>query len=223
MAMGGPIVMLTERNILTLAQWFSPGFPVGAFAYSHGLEWAIETGDVYDAVSTQDWIASVLQHGAGRNDCIFIGAAFRSNNHHELVEIDTICRAYSASRERLKEARLQGSAFCAAASDIWSMELQDLTYPVAIGRAARLQDLPLQLTAQMYLHSFVGNLAAAAMRLVPLGQTHGQQMIHALMPLAADIASEAVEADLDDLGSTALLSDIASMKHETQYSRIFRT
>lgn len=223
MARDGPMAMPTDQEVLTLTQWFSPGFPVGSFAYSHGLEWAIETEKVRDAETARDWISATMVHGAGRNDCVFIGAAYRARNAMEVDDIDATCRAFAASRERLKEADLQGAAFCAATSAIWSTRVRGLVYPVAVGRAANLQNLPLRLTAQMYLHSFLANLAAVAMRLVPLGQTEGQRLIHALMPQTAEIASHAVETGLDSLSATALASDIASMKHETQYSRIFRT
>lgn len=223
MVMAVRILMPTEKDILTLAQWFSPGFPVGAYAYSHGLEWAVEVGDVCDAVSAQQWISDVLQHGTGRNDCLFLAAAYRAETRDELAQVDATSRAFAPSRERLKEADLQGRAFCEAVSAVWATELQSLSYPVAVGRAARLQELPLELTTQMYLQSFVSNLAAAAMRLVPLGQTEGQRMIAALMPQVRDVATDTLSQGLDALGASSFLSDIASMKHETQYSRIFRT
>lgn len=223
MVTDAPIAMPTDKHILTLAQMFSPAFPVGAFAYSHGLEWAIDCGDVTDTTTTKHWIESVLQHGSGRNDCIFLGAAFRADTPEEVAELDALCRAFAPSRERLSETELQGTAFCDATEAVWQAELGSLCYPVAVGRAARALDLPLELTGQMYLQAFMSNLAAAAMRLVPLGQTDGQRLIQELSQLTSAIAAEAVQADLDSIGSTAFLSDIASMKHETQYSRIFRT
>jgi urease accessory protein len=215
--------MPTDQDILTLSQMFSPAFPVGAFAYSHGLEWAIDCGDVTDPASTKLWVETVLEHGAGRNDCIFLAVAYRADAAEALTEIDDMCRAFAPSRERLKESDLQGAAFCDVLRSVWGADLHGLCYPVAAGKAARALNLPLELTARMYLQSFASNLVAAAMRLVPLGQTDGQRIIHELTPLVSKIAGEALEAGLDDLSSTAFLSDIASMKHETQYSRIFRT
>lgn len=214
--------MATATEILTLTQWFSPAFPVGAFAYSHGLEWAIEAGDVTNKEQSEAWIADVLRHGAGWNDSLFLGAAYRAGTT-EVDQIDSISRAFSASAERLKETRLQGEAFCEIIAKVWAADLKGLTYPVAVGRAARLQGLPLELTTQFYLQAFMANLAAVTMRLVPLGQTEGQRMIREMTPLCSQVAAQASCAALDDLGSSAFLSDIASMKHETQYSRIFRT
>lgn len=221
MDMGGHMATATE--LLTLTQWFSPSFPVGTFAYSHGLEWAVQSGDVTSAAQVQDWIETVLRHGAGWNDCVLMAAAYRVEEAQKLAHIDATARALAATRERLQETVLQGQAFCQAFSKLTSHKLDDLTYPVATGHAASLEGLPLDLTMQMYLHSFLSNLSAAAMRLVPLGQSDGQAIIRDLAPVCAEIAEHALNASLDDLSSTSFLADIAAMKHETQYSRIFRT
>lgn len=213
----------TNTDILTLAQWFSPAYPVGGFAYSHGLEWAIESGQVRDASDTGRWITDVLRFGAGWNDCLFLVAAFRAGGQDEVADIDATCRAFAPSRERLQESVLQGEAFCTITAAVWSADINGLSYPVAVGRAAKLAGLPIALTTQMFAQAFISNLVAASMRLVPLGQTEGQILIRDLTPLCVDIAITAMDAGLDDLQSSAFLSDIASMKHETQYSRIFRT
>ncbi|MBM2293485.1 urease accessory protein UreF [Sulfitobacter pseudonitzschiae] len=212
--------MPIDAAVLTLAQWFSPSFPVGAFAYSHGLEWAVQAGDVTDAAQTQHWIDTVLRHGAGWNDCLFIAAAYRTD---DAGAVDAMARAFAASAERLRETDLQGAAFAAAVANLNGTTATPRTYPVAVGEAARNADLPLELTAKMYLHSLTSSLAGAAMRLVPLGQSDGQAIIRALTPAAQEIATRACAASLDDLSATAFATDIASMKHETQYSRIFRT
>jgi urease accessory protein len=212
--------MPIDTEVLTLAQWFSPSFPVGAFAYSHGLEWAVQAGDVADATQTRDWIETVLRHGAGWNDCLFIAAAYRAD---DAGVVDATARAFAASSERLRETDLQGAAFATAVAALNGATATPRTYPVAVGEAARAAGLPLDLTAKMYLHSLTSSLAGAAMRLVPLGQSDGQAIIRALTPAAQDIAARACTASLDDLTATAFLTDIASMKHETQYSRIFRT
>ncbi|MBO9452977.1 urease accessory protein UreF [Tropicibacter sp. R16_0] len=214
--------MATATDILTLTQWFSPAYPVGAFAYSHGLEWTIDAGDVATAAQTSAWIEDMLRHGAGWNDALFLAAAYHVEAE-DLAKIDATARAFAASSERLKETRLQGEAFCDVTAKVWATDLAGLTYPVAVGRAARLEGLPLDLTAQFYLMAFASNLAAVAMRLVPLGQTDGQKLIRDLTPLCTQIAEDARRASLDDLNSTSFLGDIAAMKHETQYSRIFRT
>lgn len=219
MGMGGRMAMRTDAA-LTLAQWFSPAYPVGSFAYSHGLEWAIETGDVVDAATLKDWVRSVIRHGAGRNDALFLAAAFRANDP---APVDLMCRAFAASRERLMESDLQGAAFCDVTARIWDIDLAGLTYPVAVGRAARLCDMPLEMTMQLYLQAFVNTLVSVGMRLIPLGQTEGHRIIQSLAPLCQDMTQECRDGDLGGVSSSCLVSDIAAMKHETQYARVFRT
>ena len=219
MAMGGPIPMPTDSALLTLTQWLSPAYPVGAFAYSHGLEAA----GVTDKDGVRDWLTDVLTYGAGQSDALFLAAAFRADTPEALRVTDATCRAFAPSKERLLETDQQGAAFCRVTAQVWGLQVQGLTYPVAVGRAAALAALPLGPTLRLYLQAFTSNLIAAAQRLTPLGQTDGQALLHALAPLITGIADAAQPGDLQQLSGTAFLADIASMKHETQYSRIFRT
>lgn len=221
MATVAPIAMHTDA-VLTLSQWLSPAYPIGAFAYSHGLEALVEAGRVTRPEALTDWLNDILERGAGHSDTLFLGAAYKAKSA-EIPEIDAACRAFAPSKERLMEANLQGAAFCNTTSQVWDLVLEGLTYPVAVGRAARLLDLPLELTKQMYLQAFLSNLVSVAMRLLPIGQTAGQTLIQALTPLCRDIAAKTAIQDISELSSTTFLSDIAAMKHETQYSRIFRT
>ncbi len=213
----------TATDILTLTQWFSPSYPIGAYAYSHGLEQAIDSGQVHDAATAQEWIADVLKFGAGRSDAIAVHLSFALSDLADIYLLDRKMRALTPSAERLKEADLQGKAFADITRRIAGFDLLDLTYPVAAGQAARMAGLPSTLTVQFYLHAFVSNLAAAAIRRVPLGQSDGQMIIRDLTPDCIEIARLTVSADFEDIATSAFLSDIASMQHETQYSRIFRT
>lgn len=224
MAMVAPTAMTTvtllmTTDILTLSQLLSPSFPVGAFAYSHGLETAINDGTISDADSLQAWVRGLLDHGGARADAVLLNAAYISDD----PMIDASARAFAASAERLMETDLQGAAFCDTVRAVWDIDLGQLCYPVAVGRMAAQLDLNVELTTAMYLQSFVGNLTAAAMRLVPLGQVDGQKTQTALKPHCAKIAAELKGATLDDLHNSAWLSDIAAMRHEVQYSRIFRS
>lgn len=209
--------------LLTLAQWLSPAYPVGAFSYSHGLEWAVQAGDVADADSFRHWLSDVLEHGAGRNDAILLAAAYGDPAPEALEELDALATAMSPSPERRLETVQQGRAFCRTTSAIWPSELKDFAYPVAVGAAAKLTGMPLQETLVFYLHGLAGNLTSAAIRLVPLGQTEGQAALAALAPLCERLVAEALTSTTDDLGAACFLADIASMKHETQYSRLFRS
>ncbi|RYG89158.1 urease accessory protein UreF [Loktanella sp. IMCC34160] len=213
----------TDAQILTLAQWLSPAYPIGAFAYSHGLEAAADQRWVTDATSLEAWLDDVLEHGAGRSDALFIAAAWRACDARALREIDKTARAFAAGKERLLETDQQGAAFAQVTETIWGGDLSGLTYPVGLGGASRRANLPLHLTQTLYLQAFLSNLVAAGQRLVPVGQTAGQQILHRLTKRLPGIAEATAHGDISRLSSTAFLGDIASMKHETQYSRIFRT
>jgi urease accessory protein len=211
-----------STDVLTLTQLLSPSFPVGAFAYSHGLEAAILTAAITDARTLEDWLGCLLIQGSARADAVLVSVAFAADPS-DVAMIDATGRAFAASKERLLETDLQGAAFCDTLAAVWDIQLGPLTYPVAVGRAARHMTLDVELTTAMYLQAFVGNLCGAAMRLVPLGQTDGQRVQAALKPHCVSLAAELKDASLDDLHSTTFLSDIAAMQHETQYARVFRT
>lgn len=221
--------MSTNRDIITLAQWLSPAFPVGAFAYSHGLEMAIQSGAITSAHSLKGWLWDVLDHGSGRNDCILLRAAHACTSPEQLQEVNETAIAVSASAERVLETQLQGAAFAkttaalGGADEMATPDAGALCYPVAVGHAAARAQLDPDLVAAMYLHAFAGNLVSAAVRAVPLGQTEGQQVLAALVPLCDQIARNTSATTLDDLSSTAFLSDIAAMQHETLQPRIFRS
>lgn len=206
---------------LTLAQWFSPAYPVGAFAYSHGLEQAIQDQRIQTAHDLDTWLGDILHKGAGRNDAILLVAAY--NEEMPIDELDELARALCPSRERLTETLDQGAAFADVTAAIWDGDAQERCFPVAVGVAARLCALPLDLTTAMFLQSVTSNLVAAAVRLVPLGQTEGQAVLAGLTPLCQSIANDATHQTTHDLGSCAFVADIASMQHETLQTRVFRT
>ncbi len=213
---------MSTEAVLTLAQWLSPGFPIGAYAYSHGLEQAIDSGAIRDVTALGVWLEDIVAQGSGRCDVILLGEAHRARDE-DIAAIDATARAFCASSERLTETVDQGAAFSRTVDAVWNTDLGALTYPVAVGRAARLHDLPLDLTARMYLHAFTANLISAAVRLVPLGQTEGQRLLASLAPLIAQTAKDAIGETCDALTSTCFAADIAAMRHETQYSKVFRT
>jgi urease accessory protein len=217
------MVTATNTQILTLTQWLSPAYPIGAFTYSHGLEAATDQGWVTDADSLEAWLEDVLEHGAGRSDALLIAAAYLAESPTELQDIDGTARAFAASKERLFEGDQQGASFARVTNTIWGGDLTGLTYAVALGAASRRADLPLSLTQTLYLQAFLSNLVAAGQRLAPIGQTAGQQIIQRQSARLSAIVDATSHGDLTQLSSTAFLGDIASMKHETQYSRIFRT
>jgi urease accessory protein len=216
--MDGPIRTPTDP-ILTLAQWLSPGFPIGAFAYSSGLEQAI-ADRVVSPETVEDWLADMLRAGNGQNDAILIRAAASGADAHE---VDAQARAFCPSRERLLELDAQGTAFCDQLRANWGIDVATLTYPVALGIGIRRLDLPETQAVQMYLHAWVSAVVAACQRLMALGQTEAQRIVAALAPLCSEIARDSADKTLDDLTSQSFAADIAAMRHETLSPRIFRT
>lgn len=227
---------LSPAAVQKMLAWLSPAFPVGSYAYSHGLEWAITDGDITGASSLIEWIADLLRHGAGRNDAIVLAHGWRATAAQDiagLVELAELAAALQPSRERHLESCAQGRAFLSAVSATWpeprllafgaALRESAIPYSVALAVAAAAHEIPLPMLLPAALSAFVANLASAGVRAIPIGQTDGQRVVAALSPLVLVIASEAMEAALDELGGAALRSDLASMKHETQYTRLFRS
>jgi urease accessory protein len=211
---------MRAEALLTLGQWLSPAFPVGAFAWSHGLEQAVRDGAVKDAGTLADWLDAMLTCGAGRTDAILLIEAARAE---DVAEIAELAAALAPSRERLAETMGQGAAFAAMMRAVWGFDMPDMAYPVAVGRAARLAGLPEVTVAQMFLQSVASNLVQAAQRLMPLGQTSAQRVLMDLSPLCAQVAQEADGAGLDGIGGAGFAMDIASMRHERMEPRMFRS
>jgi urease accessory protein len=225
----------TASASLPLMIWLSPAFPIGSFAYSHALEWAAHAGDLPDADALQSWIDDLLAQGAPRNDAIFLSAAWhatREANAAALCEANDLALALVGSRERHVETTAQGDAFRIAIRATWGnatfARLDAATpgavaYPVAVGLAAAAHDLDLGATLDAYLIAFVSNVTSAAIRLSITSQTPAQRIIMEALPAIRELAAFAAHATLDDVGGCAFRSDIASMRHETQGTRLFRT
>ena len=214
-------------SLVKLLTWLSPAFPTGGFAYSHGLEWAVEAGDVRDEGALAAWLGDVLRHGSGRADAILLRHAHRAADLAGLASVAELAAAAQPSRERQAETLGQGGAFALAAK-VWGAPLLAaldgaVPYPVAVGALARAHGVAEDAAAEGFLHAAAANMVSAAVRLVPLGQTAGLRVLALLEPAIAAVASETRAATLDDLGGACFRSDIASMRHETQYTRLFRT
>lgn len=204
-------------DLLTLTQWLSPAFPLGSFAYSHGLETVVENGDVTDRETLTDWIADILQFGTGHVDAILLCRSMAGEDLRDTA------RALAASKERLHESEAQGRAFVETVNGITGSKAQHAPLPVAVGVAARGLTLAPQEVASLYLHAFSSNLVSVGVRFIPLGQTDGQKALAALHPVILDVATQAATETLSELASAAFGADIAAMQHETQDVRIFKT
>jgi urease accessory protein len=218
-----------------LMTWLSPAFPVGAFSYSSGIEWAVEAGDIGDAASLRDWLAAMLADGAGFCDGVFLAHAHRAASSCDdagLRDIAELAAAFAPSRERQFETSAQGRAFIEIARAAWNGDGLDrmisgcdgaIVYPVAVGLVSAAHAIPLAPTMHGFLHALTSNWISAGARLIPLGQTDSQRVLALLEPVVVATAKRALDASLDDLGSATFRADLASMRHETQYTRLFRS
>jgi len=218
-----------------LMTWLSPAFPVGAFSYSSGIEWAVEAGDIVDGATLQAWLSSMLSDGPGFCDGVFLAQAHRaatSSGDASLREIAELAAAFAPSRERHLETSAQGRAFIEIARAAWNCDGLDhlvaacegsIVYPVAVGIVSAAHAIPLAPTMHAFLHAVTSNWISAGARLIPLGQTDSQRALAALEPVVVATGKRAINATLDDLGSATFRADIGSMRHETQYTRLFRS
>jgi urease accessory protein len=218
-----------------LMTWLSPAFPVGAFSYSSGIEWAVEAGDIVDLTTLQDWLASMLADGPGFCDGVFLAHAHRASASRDdvtLRDVAELAAAFAPSRERHLETAAQGRAFIEIARAAWNCEGLDhliaacegtIVYPVAVGIVSAAHAIPLAPTMHAFLHALTSNWISAGARLIPLGQTDSQRALAALEPVVVTVGNRALGASLDDLGSATFRADLASMRHETQYTRLFRS
>ena len=226
--------MTTDPGALyRLMAWLSPAYPVGAFSYSSGIEWAVESGDIANAETLKDWLATMLTDGGGFCDAVLFAHAHRGvHDDAALRDIAELAAALAPSRERHLETTAQGNAFVEATRAAWTCDALDrlkatwdgpVAYPIAVAVAAAGHGIPLEAALAAFLQALVANWVSAGVRLVPLGQTDGQRVVAALEPAVAATAQRALATSLDDMGASAFRADLASLRHETQYTRLFRS
>ena len=218
-----------------LMAWLSPAYPVGAFSYSSGIEWAVEAGDIKDAATLQAWLGVMLRDGSGFCDAVLFAHAHRAaaaEDDKALRAVAELAAAFAPSKERHLETTAQGNAFIEATRAAWPCAALDrlkrvwdgaVAYPVAVAVAAAGHGVALEPALAAFLQAVAANLVSAGVRLIPLGQTDGQRVLAALEPLVAASAQRATGVALDDIGSAAFRADLATARHETQYTRLFRS
>ena len=235
-AMAAAPTTTTEGAALgRLLAWLSPAYPIGAFSYSHGLEAAVEEGAVANRDDLVRYVGAALRDGAGRVDGALLAAAHRAMFAGDEAALDAAAElgaAWRGTAETALEAEAQGTAFLAVTLAAWpnarlaafcGRHPRRIVHAVAFGAAAAAQGVPLHDAAFGYLAAFAANLVSAGVRLVPLGQTDGQVATAALLPVVAAATEEALAADLDRLGTASPALDLFSIRHETQYTRLFRS
>ncbi len=225
-----------DRWLVTLAAWMSPAFPIGAFAYSHGLEWAVEDGLVTDAESLRRWAEHLIRFGAPRQDSVLLARAWRKRDDDAaLIETARLAAALKGTAELAQETVVQGESFLRTVRAAWPAPRLDaiaallqshqvsLALPVAVGVSAAAHGIQPAPTLRFFLHAIVANTVSAAIRLSLIGQTDGQRVTAALEQTVLDATEAAIAADPDDVGTAAPMVDWCSMRHETQHTRLFRS
>jgi urease accessory protein len=229
---------LLPSALLKLQSWLSPVFPIGSYSYSHGLEWTVEQGNVHDRKSLVDWLDADLCHGSGRNEAIFFSLAFRhtlEDDKGALFSVAELAAVFRGTSELALESSQQAAACLTTLRQVWPDPALDwlsgILYDrgvqpalsVVLGLGLAKQGIPIELALPAFLQSYTANLVTAGIRLIPLGQIDGQRAI-ADLERSILIASEpARTSTASDLGSAAFMVDLASMAHETQYTRLFRS
>jgi urease accessory protein len=224
--------------LLRLQSWLSPAFPTGSYSYSHGLECAVEAGHVNDRESLVDWLDADLRYGSARNEAIFFSEAWgsaRDDDRARLFEIAELAAAFRGTSEFALESSQQASSCHSILRRVWPDRLLDAlsewllerhvrpALSVVLGVHSAREGIPVGFALPAYLQSYLANLVTAGVRLIPLGQTDGQRAIAALEAAVLTASAQARNATIDDLGSAAFMVDLASMGHETQYTRLFRS
>lgn len=232
---------MNDTALYRLMTWLSPSFPVGAYGYSHGLEYAVEAGLVHDSASLREWVKGIVTDGTGRVDAIMFCAAFRAVDEAQgcvttrLTEIVEMAAAMRGTSELASESLEQGRAFLTTVRaawpslhlDGWAAELEreqrTPAYPVAVAVVCALRDITLEAALTAYLHAFVANLVSAGTRLIPLGQIDAQNVVFALEEPVIGAVQVALKCPAGDIGSATPMVDWTCMRHETQRTRLFRS
>ncbi|WP_412005300.1 urease accessory protein UreF [Aestuariibius insulae] len=198
-----------------VAQWLSPSSPTGGFSFSQGLEAAVSDG--LDVSGLEDWIDGMLRFGSGRTDAILMASAARGE------EVDDLALALAGSAGRRRELTETGAALQLLLRDSFALETAATAYPVVLGEAVRVRGLPVEPVAALYLQATVTALVHAGQRLLPLGQSRAQAMIHALGAVCCEIAEEAARSDIEEIGMATFSADIAAMRQAELPVRLFRS
>ena len=216
------------NNILKLLTWNNQSFPIGSYSFSSGLEYAVETKIVFSSYQLLNWLKDLLTYGSLQSDSILLAETWKLKKKkqcNKILELNQFAVSLNQSHEKYIENYEQGRAFIKVAQDAWGHNFinKHLIFPIAYACSAAQENISLDDSLQSFIHSNLGNLLAAGIKLIPLGQTDGQKI---QVELNKHIDKEyrcIKKRNLNSIGSCAWANDIISMRHENQYTRIFRT
>ena len=223
-------------QLVRLLQLASPALPVGAYTYSQGLEWAVESGVIRDEASAGRWIADLLGHGIGRYEAPLVAAlmsAWTAGKHPEIRRLNAEFLASRESFELRAETVQMGFSLRRLIRDLRDERLAcvaeqietlpEVAFPVAWSGVAAQWGIPIDAALTAYLWSWAENQVMAALKAVPLGQASGQRLLAGLGSQIPAIAADARVRPEAAWSNLAPAFAIACARHETQYSRLFRS
>lgn len=224
--------MAPDIALLRLLQLASPALPVGAYAYSQGMEQAVQLGWIGDEAQAADWIEGVLEHGLARLDApvlLRLHAAWTGGDSARVEHWNAFLYACRESAELQAEDRTLARALTRLLVDLGVTEAkrfaaeERISFAALFALAAAHWRIPAPACVQGYLWSWTENQVAAAIKLVPLGQTAGQRILLRLGERIPGLVQQALDIADDDIGQAMQGLAMASAWHETQYSRLFRS
>lgn len=219
-----------STHLLRILHLASPALPIGAFHFSQGLEYAVEAGWVKDERSALDWIAGVARHAIGTLDLPILFRLHRAASSGDDDELRRWGRFLLAARETEElraEDRHMGSALARIMRELGvripGSQRIHAGYAEMFAVACVHWNITANEALQAYAWTWAENQVLAAVKLVPLGQSAGQRTLHSLVPLLEEIATQAFDIDDEDIGACAVMQGLASARHETQYTRLFKS
>lgn len=225
------------QTLQCLLQLTSPALPVGAYSYSEGLEWLVDQGTINNESHLRTWLLQELAYGSIRMETAVMVRGYRANSDLQTLQYWNAWLSAARETEELRLQSLQMGRSLLRLSkalqdpehtspeliEVWEQLQAGCNFAIAFGLTANLWQIPLESATLGYLHSWATNLISAGIKLIPLGQTTGQQLLFQLQPHIEAATQSILLLEDEDLCSCGWGLALASMAHETQYSRLFRS
>ena len=211
--------MINKKDPLQILQiWFSSSFPIGSYAYSHGLEALIDNKKIKNKDEVKEYLNALLFFGTLRNDFIFIKSIYDGE------EIDELILASATSKERKIEMIDMGNSFRKIMKDSWGLALPENTsFIYCLAKAGLYFNINFDDLIKFYLQSFISNLINVCVKHIPMSQKDGQIINVNFIDQIQKFLTQSKHLTLNDVGSTFFIGDIFSIKHERLESRIYLT